>query len=232
MSDLYPNAAVGESSIKAIKAFINEIKTDLKSEILQSAYPIGSLYFNYTNKSNPSTLLGFGTWEKIETFVLGASASHPAGEEDGEETHTLTISEMPSHTHSETSTGSHTHGGSTGSAGSHTHTRGTMNIEGKTISGKADVGVSTSGAFSLSSVSASEWYRGISDSGSGNIKQLTFNASDEWSGETSSPGNHTHSFSGMNSAGSHSHSINNTGGGNAHNNMPPYTSVYIWKRTA
>ncbi|KAI5531166.1 phage tail repeat-like family, partial [Trichomonas vaginalis G3] len=45
------------------KADKKELQT-LKTEILQTLYPIGSIYTSM-NSTNPATVLGFGTWEQI-----------------------------------------------------------------------------------------------------------------------------------------------------------------------
>lgn len=53
------------------------------------------------------------------------------------------------------------------------------------------------------------------------------------SGTAASAGAHTHTMT-IGSAGAHTHSVTvaNTGGGQAHNNMPPYLAVNMWRRTA
>ena len=61
-------------------------------------YPVGSIYLSI-NSINPGILFG-GTWEQIkDSFLLAAGDIHEAGEIGGEETHTLTVEEIPSHTH-------------------------------------------------------------------------------------------------------------------------------------
>lgn len=115
-------------------------------------YPVGSIYIS-VNSTNPSTYFG-GTWERIQdTFLLAAGSTYSAGSTGGEATHTLTVSEMPSHRHT------------------------------------------------LGSTNGSVGYT-----------------------ETVSLGN--------SSQASHTSYSSFVGGGQAHNNMPPYLAVYVWKRTA
>lgn len=82
---------------------INEIGDNLqfeiiKSQLLNSIYPIGSIYMS-VNSTNPKNFIG-GTWERIQDkFLLASGSLYSAGSTGGEETHTLTISEMPKHKH-------------------------------------------------------------------------------------------------------------------------------------
>lgn len=70
-----------------------------KSELLDLIYPIGSVYINVQNVS-PEDFLG-GVWEQIQgRFLLAMqNGRYTAGDTGGEETHTLTVDELPSHYH-------------------------------------------------------------------------------------------------------------------------------------
>jgi len=82
-------------------------------------YPVGSLYFNYSDSTNPGTLLGFGTWSAVGVgrFIVGAGTSDEtfnAGDTGGESTHTLSTNELPVHQHAAgsltaNSNGNHAH---------------------------------------------------------------------------------------------------------------------------
>lgn len=99
----------------------------------------------------------------------------------------------------------------------HTHTRGTMEIYGalteRPCSSSAEIlNSKADGAFkSTMKGDDLQWGVAVQTSGQSNHKNNLheFIASRNWTGETSS-----------------------VGGGAAHNNMPPYLAVYMWKRTA
>ena len=130
------------------------------TNIFDLIYPVGSFYIS-AKSTNPATLFG-GTWKQIQgKFLLGMSSSYPAGSSGGEETHQLTVSEMPSHQHR--------------------------------------FGVGITGKIS-DYLGGSEAAYGIEP------------------GDTTKTGSNYYT--------------NSIGGDAAHNNMPPYLSVYIWKRTA
>ena len=125
--------------------------------ILEIAYPVGAIYLS-VNNTNPSTLFGFGTWERIEDrFLLGASSTSAAGTTGGEVSHTLTVDEIPSHNHA--------------------------------------------------------------------FLRHQFNSSDNSNG-TNVYGIRMQAMSQVNDT------TDATGGGKAHNNMPPYLVVYMWKRVS
>ena len=75
------------------------------TNVLEKIYPVGSIYINATNATNPGTLLGFGTWVAFGAgkVVVGLDSGDTdfdtAEETGGAKTHTLTTSEIPSHTH-------------------------------------------------------------------------------------------------------------------------------------
>ena len=209
--------AVSDEALKAIEDWVKQkIATALTAKV-NALYPVGSIYIS-TSDVSPATFIG-GTWEALDDgrVLIGAGSAHPAGETGGEETHKLIISEMPAHAHTENSAGSHSHSGSTLNAGSHSHSLSLCTVTEKTyLNYMYPYDYNSYPVFALNYISSGtrEWVNSPS-------KVLT----------ESSTGSHSHTLS-INSGGSHQHTINNTGGDGAHNNMQPYLSVYMWKRTA
>lgn len=100
---------------------------------MAALHPVGSIYINATNSTNPATLLGFGTWTafgagRVPVGFDSGNSLFDAAEETGgsadaitvSHTHTATVSD-PGHSHSMTSayatTGSARWSGSAGPIG-------------------------------------------------------------------------------------------------------------------
>lgn len=193
-------------------------------------YPVGSVYISF-NSADPSTLFG-GTWARLkDTFLLANGDSYAPNTTGGSATKTISVDNLPAHNHSVNASGDHNHTATTSTAGNHTHTRGNMNITGvfgSEAQPSGTTGTATvSGAFYLTNSSRGHISSGV---GAGN-KDYNFNASRTWSGTTSTNGSHSHTLTTITN-GNHTHTTNNTGGGLPLNIMPPYTTVYAWRRTA
>lgn len=98
-----------DSSTKiATTAFVQSAAT----AATQAAYPVGSIYMNASNSTNPATLLGFGTWTATGQgrMLLGTdNSTYTAGSTGGSATTTLTTPNLPSHNHTIADPG-HSHG--------------------------------------------------------------------------------------------------------------------------
>lgn len=93
-----PTASYGTSTTQlATTAFVQAA--------LQALYPVGSIYINATDSTNPGTLLGFGTWSAFGAgrVPVGFNASNSlfdTAEETGGSADAIVVS----HTHTATST--------------------------------------------------------------------------------------------------------------------------------
>lgn len=184
---------------------------------IDSIYPVGSIYMSVVNNS-PANFIG-GTWEQLkDRFLLAAGNSYANGATGGSATHTLTVNEMPSHTHTQNA---HTH---TQNAHSHTMNSHDHGIKYKLRNGKAgignDYGTDSSGTNIAIGGGNSTYWCGDA-SGVTTVKDYIDIATATSTMNSTTATNQSTTATNQ-----------NTGGGQAHNNMPPYLAVYMWKRTA
>jgi hypothetical protein len=175
---------------------------------LAALHPVGSIYMNATNATNPGTLLGFGTWTAFGAgrvpvgFDAGNALFNTAEETGGSYDATLV-----SHNHTGTTGGqsaNHVHGGTTDGVGNHDHT---VQIQFK---------ANGFGGGPVAMVDGSQPISGYETKTS------------------SGAGAHSHNFSTGGVSSDHAHSFTtSTNGSSATNaNIQPYITVFMWKRTA
>jgi microcystin-dependent protein len=167
-----------------------------------------------------------GTWVawgqgQVPVGVAASGTFNTLEKTGGSESHTLSTGEMPSHAHtgpSHTHTMSHTHTGS-----SHTHTTPAHKHKLLHFGSGASTdlyNVNSSGYYGISyRTETPTWKDDLVESVSGG------NTGSAGTGNTGSS-----SISDTTAAGTGN--TGNTGSGNAHNNLQPYITCYMYKRTA
>jgi hypothetical protein len=138
---------------------------------MAALHPVGSIYINATNSTNPGTLLGFGTWTafgagRVPVGFNASNALFDTAEETGGSADAITVS--------------HTHTGTTDSGGSHQH----YVASSTTVGGEKSPTITSSNYVSAGNGTSSifESYNLV---GTGSTADV---------GLTSSNGSHTHSF--------------------------------------
>lgn len=91
------NKAAQTAQMKADEAY-DLASTGGGGVTLEDIFPVGSIYMNYNVTTNPATLLGFGTWQRISGYYLMADSGTP-GRVGGENGFYITEDNMPSHSH-------------------------------------------------------------------------------------------------------------------------------------
>ena len=238
---------------KATDEKLNYLYSQLQ-DTASKLYPVGSVYISF-NSADPSTLFG-GTWTRLKDRMLMASGdSYAPNTTGGSATKTIGVTNLPAHnhtvnasTHSHSVTtagaGSHTHTASSNTTGSHTHGGGSLNVTGTFGTGQNTPSLfrsDTSGAFSNVGTNGNRYASG--ETNNDRTSKVKLETAGKWSGATASAGSHSHTITvnsvsnhthtvTISNSGSHTHTTNNTGGGTPLNILPPYMTVYMWRRTA
>ena len=86
------------ATVATTGSYTDLINTPTFSQIANFIYPVGTYYWSQ-NSANPSTIFGFGTWTQITDKFIYAAGTLAVDTTGGEEAHTLTTEEIPSHRH-------------------------------------------------------------------------------------------------------------------------------------
>lgn len=163
-------------------------------------FPVGSIYSNYSNSTNPATLLGFGTWVAIGATMLAGYQAADANFGTPGGTGGSRDAIVVNHTHTASSSvtdPAHTHGVTDPT---HAH----------------NFGIYLSG-------NAVDWQNPLRGSSSNDAASKTYTTNAAATGI------------GVNAAStgvSVSTTVNAAGASATGANLPPYTTVYLWRRTA
>jgi hypothetical protein len=133
--------ATDDSTKLATTAFVQDVAMAVK----EALFPVGSIYVNATDDTNPGTLLGFGTWTafgagRVMVGLNGSDTLFDALEETGGSKDAIVVS----HTH--------TFSGTTSGVGDHQHNSGSADefpYYGSTGIGASGANGARSGALSL-----------------------------------------------------------------------------------
>ena len=228
------NGGTGQDTLsKARELFATskeEIFEYVQPKLLDWVYPVGSIYISVVNES-PAVFLG-GTWEPLkDRFLLGAGTTYTAGSSGGKGDFIISAEEVPvqAHTHTPgTYIGpNHRHGYGDYKGPSHNHGRGTyyMPNHDHQLMQRDNSGTSTGWSIPTQNDKYKYTNAKVGNTGGSTfyIGGVSANA-----GAGSVTGNSGYAGTGAitGNSGSTSKAATVT-----HVNMPPYITVYMWKRT-